>query len=259
MALVDDPMMKTDDAPLVRQGDSLAAEVHALIVADDATFQHAADLSRRLAGWIKVAEEFFSPMKSAAHKTWRAICDREASVIGPKKTLKATLGQRMADYEQAQARLRQQAEAAAQRERDRLEAEARAVAAAEQARLHAEAEECVLQDAIVAEAAGDTQAAARLLNQPVQAPTVLPAPVFLPPVAVSAPQAEGISFSTTWSAELVSLPALVKAAAGGHPGALACVTFDQVRANGLARSLKETMAIPGVKAVPKRGTATRTA
>ena len=111
----------------------------------------------------------------------------------------------------------------------------------------------------MAEAAGDTQAAARLLNQPVQAPTVLPAPVFLPPVAVSAPQAEGISFSTTWSAELTSLRDLVRAAAGGHPGAMACVTFDQVRANGLARSLKDTMAIPGVKAVPKRGTATRTA
>ena len=253
-----DAVMKVDEAPLVATGDALAHEVHALIVADDATFQHAADLSRRLAGWIRTAEDFFRPIRESAHRAWKVAVDREKSVVEPKKALKATLGQRMADYEQAQARLRQEAEAVAQRERERLEAEARAVAAAEQARLHAEAEERVLQDAIVAEAAGDTQAAARLLNQPVQAPTVLPAPVFLPPVAVSAPQAEGISFSTTWSAELVSLPALVKAAAGGHPGALACVTFDQVRANGLARSLKETMAIPGVKAVPKRGTATRT-
>lgn len=253
-----DAVMKVDEAPLVATGDALAQEVNALMVVDDTTFQHAADLSRRLAGWIRTAEDFFRPIRESAHRTWKTAVEREKSVVEPKKALKATLGQRMADYEQAQARLRQEAEAAAQRERERLEADARATAAAEQARLHADAQERLLQDAIAAEAVGDTQAVTHLLEQPVETPTVVPVPVFVPPVAVSIPQAAGISFGTTWSAELTSLRDLVRAAASGHAGALACLTFDQVRANGLARSLKETMAIPGVKAVPKRGTATRT-
>lgn len=260
MALVGETTVeKADDTPLVRAGDALASEVNALVVQDDLTFQRAADLSRGLAGWIKTAEEFFLPMKSAAHKTWRAICDRETSVIGPKKALKATLGARMADYEQEQARLRQLAEAAAQRERERLEAEAQATAAAEEARLRKEAGDVRLAEAVAAEQAGDIETATRLLEAPVDVLPVIAAPVFVPPVQIAAPKAEGVSFSTTWSAELVSLPALVRAAAAGHQGAMACLTFDQVRANGLARSLKDTMAIPGVKAVPKRGTATRTA
>jgi len=250
----------TDDAPLVRQGDTLAAEVQALQVVDDATFQHAADLSRRLAGWIKTAEDFFRPIRESAHKAWKTAVDREKSVVDPKKALKATLGERMAAYEQEMERRRREAEEAARREQERLEAEARAQAEAEAKRLRDEAEERVLQDAIAAEEAGDEQAVDFLLEEPVYVPPAAPpAPVFVPPVAVPKPQAKGISFTTTWSAKLDNLEALVQAAAKGDKVALSCLTFDQVRANALARSLKEHLSIPGVRAVSSRTTATRTA
>jgi len=248
-----------NDTALVQQGDSLAAEVQALVVTDDASFQRAADLSRNLAGWIKTAEEFFGPMKQSAHKTWRSICDREGAVINPKKALKQTLGERMAAFEQERERLRREAEEAARRDQERLEAEERARVEAENARLKKEAEDRVLEDAIAAEEAGDVQAATFLLDEPTFVPTVAPQPVFVAPVQVAAPAAKGISFTTTWSAQLVDLMALVKAAAGGNTVALSCLKFDDVRANALARSLKDNLTVPGVKAVSKRSTATRSA
>lgn len=250
---------QTDDAPLVAQGDSLAAEVSALVVTDDTTFQRAADLSRRLAGWIKNAEEFFTPMKTSAHRTWKAICEREGAVINPKKALKTTLSERMAAYEQEQNRLRLEAEARAQREREALEAEARRLAEEERKRLTAEVEDALLTEAVEADARGDKETAERLLMAPVFIPPVSVAPVFVAPVQVETPKAAGVSFRTEWSAQLADMKELVKAAAAGNPVAMSCLRFDEVRANALARSLKDHLTIPGVKSISKRITSTRSA
>jgi len=225
---------------------------------DDETFQRAAYLSRQLSGWIKTAEVFFFPMKDSAHKTWKAIVEREKSVVEPKKALKLTLGTRMAEYDQEQGLARLAEEARVLRERERLEREAQLAAEAMQRRLRADEEDRILQAAMVAEEQGDTASATALIDQPVVVPTVVPVPVFVPPVQMEAPQAKGVSFSSVWSAELTSLTDLVKAAATGNQVAMSCLAFDQVRANGLARTLKAALTtVPGVKAVEKRITTSR--
>jgi hypothetical protein len=82
-------------------------------------------------------------------------------------------------------------------------------------------------------------------------------PVFVPPVQVQRAMAAGISFATTWSAEVTSLAELVQAVARGEQP-ITLLQANMVALNGMARSLRGAMKIPGVKAVPKRGAATRT-
>lgn len=258
MATVEVEAVRTvENGELVAAGESIAREIETLQVIDDATFQRAGTLSRQLATWLKTAHEFFDPLCDSTYRAWKTATERRKSVIGPRETMKETLGERMAVYEQEQERRRQQAEEAARREQERLEAEENARVEAENARLKKEAEDRVLEDALAADASGDHAAADFLLDEPTFVPTVTPQPVFVAPVQVTAPKADGVSFRSDWSAQLTSLGELVKAAAGGNTVALSCLTFDQVRANQIARSLKGALQIPGVKAVEKRVTATR--
>lgn len=169
----------------------------------------------------------------------------------------STLKARMAAYEQEQERRRREAEEAARREQERLEREERERAAAEEARLRREAEDRQLADAAAAEAAGDTATARRIIEAPVAAPTVTPAPVFVPPAPVAvAPRVDGVSFRVNWRAEIVDLKALVQAVAAGRAPA-ALVKADEVALNGMARSLKGAMQVPGVRVVNQRTAAVR--
>lgn len=248
MAIIDETRIATvDDTSLVVTGDALSREIEALRVVDDPSFQRAAELRRGLGGWIKTAEEFFAPMKSAGFKTWRAICDRESAVIGPKKAMYKALGERMADHEQAMQRRRQAAEAAAQRERERLEAEARAAAEAEEARLRAEAQDRILEDAIAAEEIGDTQAVAFLLEEPAYIPQVQAQPVFVPPVQVSMPTSKGTSFTSTWDFEIVNEAQI--------PRQYLMPDLKQIGA--IVRAQGRRTQIPGIKVVERRIAKTR--
>ena len=107
-----------------------------------------------------------------------------------------------------------------------------------------------------AEARGDTETAERLIAEPVVVPSVIPVPVFAPPVTGPAyPKAPGAGHRTDYAAELVDLVPLVSAAAGGNLTALGLLDFSQSRANRLAASqrLKDgAMLLPGVRAVVKR-------
>ena len=123
----------------------------------------------------------------------------------------------------------QDAEQKRQREEAaRIEAEQKA--AEEESRL-AEAEEL--------EKAGEHEAAAQVLDEPiVTAPP--PAP------AASAPKVKGVSMRETWSAEVVDLLKLVKAVAAGTVP-LAAVQANGKVLNEQARSLKAELRWPGIK------------
>lgn len=265
MATDEPPAMQgevVNEQALVVRGDDLTARHAALAIVDDRSFQLGADLSRELAVWIKAAEAYFATMREPAYRAWRAICDREKEAIGPKKTLKAALGDTLAGYEQALVVCRRLAEEAAQREREQLEGAERVRVAAEQARLRAEEEDRRLAQAAAAEAIGDHDTAARLLEEPIEVAPVVPRPVFQPPVTVApAPKAEGISWSDHRTAAMKSMPDLLRAAAAGNAVAVACLAFDQVRANKIAVGLQlkdGELIAPGVVMVVKRTTVTRT-
>jgi len=166
------------------------------------------------------------------------------------------LGERMATWEQAEARLRREAEAAAQRERERLEREAREQADRVQRELQRAAESQRLAAAVALETQGDRDGAERLIAAPLVVPVVSPAPVFVPRPVAPTPKVEGVSFRDAFHAEVYDLLALVKAVAAGQ-APLALLHVNTTALNGLARSLKGALVIPGVKVVSDRVAAVR--
>ena len=71
------------------------------------------------------------------------------------------------------------------------------------------------------------------------------------------PKAAGISYRTTWSAQILDLRRLCMAIATGDVS-VDLVTPDMKRLNAMARANREMMNVPGVKAVPKTTQQVRT-
>jgi hypothetical protein len=138
----------------------------------------------------------------------------------------------------------EQLRAAADRGCLAFETEQRRIAAEAQARLEEAArkdeEERRLLDAAEAEEAGDAQAAAEILAEPVVAPVI--------PVAPQVARVEGVSTATRYRAEVVDLHALVRHVAA-NPHLVNLLLPNGPALNAQARSLREAMQIPGVKVV----------
>jgi hypothetical protein len=242
---------------IARQVDDLKTQAASLQITDQVSLDQAAEMRLAAVGMLKRIAEVFDPIDRAQIEARRVTIAQRKALEDPATFVKDTLGRRMAEYDELVKRQRREAEEAAQRERDRLEREAAAAAEAERVRLQSEADQRAIDAAAAAEAAGDTELAERIIAAPpvVEAPP--PKPVFMPPVAAPrAAVAAGTSFRDNYRAEITNLMALVRAiAAGTQP--LALVLPNQVALNGLARSLKDAMAVPGVRAVNDRTTAQR--
>lgn len=101
-------------------------------------------------------------------------------------------------------------------------------------------EERRLDEAVALENAGMQEEAQRVIDEPQhQIAIVLPPPV---------PRVEGISHRDNWSAEVTDVMALIKAVAAGEAPILA-ITPNMKFLNEQARSYKNLLKIPGVKAV----------
>jgi hypothetical protein len=252
----------TDLAPaapvLDRQGAELAQAVEGIAITDHASFGDAVEMLKTVKAYLRKVADLFDPIDAAQIAARKTTIEQRKKLEQHALTAEKLLKDRMAAYEREVERQRQAAELAAQKERERLEAEARAQAEAEQKRLQAEEDERRLAEAVKAEASGDVESARRLLEEPTLVPTVMPAPVFMPPVdAPSAPRAAGVTFTTTYTAEVTSLIDLVKAvAAGQQPVTL--LLANQVALNGMARAQKLAMKVPGVRVKETRGVAART-
>jgi poly-D-alanine transfer protein DltD len=111
----------------------------------------------------------------------------------------------------------------------------------EEARKRAEYD--AIRQALDAEAAGETQEAEQILQEP----------VYVPPIKVNStvPKSKESHVRETWSCEVVDLKALVKAIAEGK-APLQAVEADMAFLNGQARSYKQALNIPGVRAVSKK-------
>ena len=105
------------------------------------------------------------------------------------------------------------------------------------------AEEEALQQALEAEAAGDKQEAEQIIQEP----------VYVPPIKVVSeiPKSKESHVRETWSAEGFDLMMTVRAIAGGK-APLQSIKYDDTFLNGQARSYKQNLNIPGVRAVSKK-------
>lgn len=234
----------SDATALAQQANTLTAEALALQVTDAPTYERAAEMVKTAATFIKRVHEFCDPTCQATDQAHTVAVAQRKSLLEPAEGIKRVLGVRMGAWDEEQARLRREAEAAMARERERLEREAREAAAAEQRRLQAEAETRRLEEAAALEARGDTKAAERLIEQPVAVPIVTPAPVFMPtpPAVAAAPKVAGISYGEVWDFEVTD-EALVPRE---------YLMLDDVKIGRVVRAMKGSTNIPGIKAVRGR-------
>jgi hypothetical protein len=105
------------------------------------------------------------------------------------------------------------------------------------------AEEETLRQALEAEAAGEKEEAEQIMAEP----------IYVPPIKVMSevPKSKESHIRETWSAEGFDLMATVMAIAKGT-APLQAVQYDMTFLNGQARSYKQSLNIPGVRAVSKK-------
>ena len=136
MAMKEEVLAVIDLAPNTYNGEdeltksvsAVEAKANAVVVSNDIEYQEAAEFGRLLKQKSAEVTEFFKPLKDAAHKTHKQICDREKAMLKPiaaaEKVVKAAMGKYAMDKLMEQQRLEEQLRRQAQAESDKLLAKA---------------------------------------------------------------------------------------------------------------------------------------
>jgi len=239
----------TDEAKPLDQEAIQLSPLAELQVTDDASLAVAVTALKTIKLFLKRVADLFDPIDRAQIDARNVTIAKRKELEGPALSAERTLKQRVAAHEQRLEDERRAAEEAARVERERRERLAEEAAKAATAALTKVADDEALQAALEAEAAGDVQAADRILAAPRPVPVVLPPPQFTPPVAIARPTPVGLTFSTTWKAQITNPLALVQAIAAGRAPLSLIKAFDQSALDTMARTQKKTLRLPGVVAV----------
>lgn len=199
-------------------------EAEAIQIVDQETYNRAAARFSAAASLEKQIVDYHAPLKQKAHEAHKAICNAETSLLAPVRQAKQILSRAIGAWDTEQERVRRE-------EQRRLEEEARK-----------RADEEALQAAIDAERSGaDAEEVEAVLSTPAPVQKVMAAPTY----------EKTIPTRENWSAEVVSLRALVKAAAE-NPAYLCYLEANETALNAAARAQKQVFAVPGCKAVVQR-------
>lgn len=207
-----------DTTQLARRGDDLAAQLDAIRIpdiraADVDTIRtsraRAVELRNVADDFLKEVEKSLGPIVKAAHEAHRKAVAERDRLKAPAETLKADAGALGWSCDQELRRRQDEADRQARQDQERIEREAEAQRQFIEAAARKVAEDQRIAAAVELEAQGDTVAAGRLLEAPVEVARVEVPPVFVPPAPVIATKVEGASFGTAYDFEVVS-PASVK-------------------------------------------------
>jgi len=207
--------IEAEHAPIV-------AEANALVIVDAASHGAAIQLGNRATARKAVIEGMLKPATDAAHKAHRELTSLRSTLCAPFDRVREICGGKALEWE------RKARAAAAEEQRKREEAARKAE------------EERQLQDAMAAEAAGDTEQAEQILAEAPAAPVI--------PVAPDIAKVEGSSSRGNWKAEVVDFAAFLKHCAT-HEECHGYVAAVMPVLNALARSQRDLLRIPGVRAV----------
>jgi hypothetical protein len=203
---------------------SVRDEANAIAIVDQQTYDAAAAKFNGVCALEKEITGHYAPMKEAAHKAHKAVCDAEKQILAPVQEAKRILSRSIGAWDEEQDRLRRE-------EQRRLELEAKK-----------RADDEALSNAIDAEQSGaDAEEIEAVLSSPTPIQKVSAAPTYQKQV----PTRE------SWSAEVVSLRELVKAAAA-NPAYLCYLQANETALNAAARAQKSVLNVPGCKAVVQR-------
>jgi hypothetical protein len=198
-----------DTSEIQSTNDTMTAFVAGFSVADAPSYEEAGKYLIRIRQLRQKLDETFDEPIKKAHEAHKAMLASKKKHEAPLEAAEGVLKRKRIAWYEAEERKRQEAERAAQ----------------EVARKAAE--ERQLQEAIAAEADGDTAAADAILEEPVVAPIVRVEP--------TVQKSEGIAMTYTYSAQIVD-PVIV-------PREWLIPNEKAINAN--ARSMKESFRIPG--------------
>jgi hypothetical protein len=200
---------------------TLVDQAKALKIADQPSYDLAAERLLAVADLRREIVAHHAPIKRAAHEAWQQVIAAEKRLLDPVVEAEQIYKAAIAAYEA---------------EQRRLEAEVRAKAEAEARRLAEEQRERELEQA---EAEGaDAEEIAGMVAAPL---------VVAPPRVESAFQpAKGVSVAVNWKGEVTSLKDLVKAIATDK-ASVNLVMPNEVAINQLARATRGTLQVPGIR------------
>ncbi len=216
LAVVKDDELQREIAPVLQRANEIAVRTPEERTA-------AVDFAKLIKDAQKKVSDHFGDMKTAAHKAWKTICDKESEHLTPLKAAEAARKNKIlafdAEVERArreeERRLQAEADEKARRERERLEKEAAKLKTPE------------LREERMAQAAA------------VVAPVITVAPV--------AEKQKGEATRKIWKARLTDKKALLKAAAEGNELAASFLAFDETAANRTAAATKGAVPVPGIE------------
>lgn len=227
MAMKEEVLAVIDMAPNTYNGEdeltksvsAVEAKASEIAVTNDMEYQEAAEFGRMLKRKSAEVTEFFKPLKDAAHKTHKQICDREKSMLKPiaaaEKALKAAMAKYATDKLGAQRQLEAQLRQQAQAESDRLLAQAAEFESAGN----------VVQASAMFKNAQMADAAARSIA-----------------LERSAPKADGVATTTDWI-----ITSIDEARVPVNASGVVIRPVDEAAVLRLIRASKGKVIIPGIK------------
>jgi DNA repair exonuclease SbcCD ATPase subunit len=201
-----------------------------LEVIDQPSLQRAGNYILAVKALQQQADETFDPIIRKAHEAHKEAIAQKKRITDPLVQAETTLKSKVGEHLERERQAREEEERRLRAEAERLAAEQR----------EAEIEE--------AEAAGATGEEISVLAQ---------APLYVPPVVrAAAPKVNGIIQRESWRAEVTDLLALVRYA-GQNPQFLNLLQPNPVALGAMARTMRGTMNVPGVRAIRENGVAVR--
>jgi hypothetical protein len=187
------------------------SQAQALVVATPAAYVQAAETRKAIKALLNQIDLTFDPVIKAAHLAHKEAVAAKKKHQEPLEQADRIIGQKRMAYDAEQERIRRQ-----------KEAELQALA-------QKQAEDAALAEAAMAEAAGDTETAEQIIQEPVVA-----APVFVPSAV---PVVSGQVVRENWKARVVNAQLVPRE----------YLVVDEKALNALARALKDRAKVPGVE------------
>jgi|GEM_PF-830815 len=190
------PELESQEVEQVAQKTSLLVQNARSVKVTDAVSQlHASNVLLAIAALRKEVDDTFRPMKEAAFRAHRTICEQHKKHDGPLAEAETAVNQEISRFvAQQRAIAREQEEILRRRERERAEREARE-----------ESERRAIEDAEALQAMGDTAAAEAVLSHPAPVPVKYVAPA---PIAPSVSAVKGLFESKDWDFRIVNESAI---------------------------------------------------
>jgi len=201
-------------------------QAQALVITDPDTYLAAGELFTAGKRMIKEIEAFFKPLKQAQDAAKKKLLDAEKAEISKVQPGIDALNKVMTAWNIEQERIRREEETRLREEAQKREEEER------------------LRAALEAEAEGDSETAAEILENP----------AFIPPPVVekAVTKVAGATMATTWKHKVDSLLLLCKAVAEGK-APITCIQANDVFLGQQARAGKGEIKYPGVTFYPEQG------